>query len=102
MINKKNICIISAAVLLIIFSVVFYISHKTNIKYNDWSVLGHTFDEVEQKYGKFDVDYGRKKAYCISAKNSNGHLPYDPEYYWMESDESGIIVEVYVEGKPGG
>lgn len=102
MVSKKKICAVIVIILLIILCVLFFISHKTNIRYNDWLVLGHTFQDVEQKYGEFDLDYGRKKAYCLEDEDANGHLPYNPEYYWMVSDESGIIKEVYVEGKPGG
>ena len=96
--KKKTILIISSfiAVLLIIILLLFMISHKTCIKYNDWAVIGHSYQEIKDKYGDFDVEFEHKVAYCIDESK------YNPDYYWMVFDESKVVTKVYVAGKPGG
>lgn len=100
MTRKKIICVV--CVLLIIGGTLFALSHKTYYKYNDWWIIGRSYREVKERYGKFDVEYEYRKAYYIGHDNSIIMPSHLPMYYWMDIDESGNITRVYIYTKPGG
>ena len=80
----------------------FIMSHRTCFAYNDWMVVGKTVDQVEERYGDFDREYGHKKAYYIGYDQSIFLSNGLPLYYWMTCDDSGVITDVYVDTLPGG
>lgn len=99
-IKKKAICIVLA--LLLVSCVMFFLSHKTYYKYNDWWIIGRSYDEVVKRYGEFDCEYGLEKGYYIGKDNSIVMSSHQDYYYWMSFNENGIITEVYIAAKPGG
>lgn len=92
------ICVLVITIILILF----YLSHSTCIRYNDWWIIGKNISEVEEKYGKIDKNLGSKKGYYISEDNSWIMPNHQPNYYWMVCDENGIVYDVFVAGSPGG
>lgn len=100
-IKKKAICIV-LSLLLLSSCIVFFLSHKTYYKYNDWWIIGRSYDEVVKRYGEFDCEYGSEKGYYIKKDNSIIMPSHQDYYYWMIFDENGIITEVYIAAKPGG
>lgn len=63
-------------------------SHPTYYKYNDRWIIGNSITEIEKRYGKFDLHHNNEVAYYISYDN----------YYYIEYDENGIAVNVFVAG----
>lgn len=103
---KKTIILL----IIIVFTVcitVFILSHKTYYKYNDWAVLGNSIDKVREKYGKFD--FGKSEigkpgvvGYYIYTDNSPIMPDHLPRYYYMDYNENGTVVKIYVSAALGG
>lgn len=68
----------------------FIISHRTDLRYNDWLIVGHNIEFVEKIYGP--------------AERRSGCASYEIGYYdyWMELDPDGTVVNVYYGVGPGG
>ena len=88
--------------MLIVLICINLLTHKTSLKYNDWLVVGHSYQEVKERYGDFDIEYEHSVAYQIDDGNQIIMPSHLPEYYWMVFDKDGIITKVYVDTKPGG
>lgn len=103
-IRKKAFKIVIIIILLIVVVLVslYFISHSTYYKYNDWWIIGNSYKDVEEKYGEFDREYTYKKAYYIETDSSIIMPSHHPQYYWMVHDENGIITDVYISTLPGG
>lgn len=101
--KKKAIVITIVCILVLIVLVSLYLlSHKTSIKYNDWLVVGHSYQQVKARYGEFDIEYEHSVAYKLNDGNQIIMPSHLPEYYWMVFDDDGIIIKVYVDTIPGG
>ena len=100
---KKIRTYITALTVLSIFAggLLFIFSHGTCLGYNDWLVVGKTYEEVEERYGDFDREYGHKKGYYIGRDQSIFLSNNLPLYYWMVCDDSGVVTDVYVGTRPG-
>ena len=80
----------------------FFSTHWTYYKYNDKWIIGRHYKEVEKRYGKFDVEFGMR-GYLIDKGDPHAVMPKrGPKYYWIVSDENGIVTNVFVSGPPGG
>ena len=97
--NKKILKIVVVITTLIAFScvILFFASHKTCNKYNDWWIKGKTIEEVEARYGK---------AYQFSQGGYGYFIEVDwvnctDAYYIMITDDEGKIIKVY-RGSPRG
>lgn len=100
--SKKLIVTISIIIVVIIAMGVFYFSHSTYWKYNDWWIVGNDIDSVEKKYGEFDINLEYRKAYYIGKDNSIIMPSNLEKYYWIEIDDNGIVTKVYKGGPIGG
>ncbi len=102
--KKKCIIILISLLIIVTFCTLFFLSHKTNLKYNDWWIIGKSIEEIEDRYGEFDTNYPTVKlvGYCISTENSNSTLQVDPKFYMIEYDENYIAVKVFIAGPVGG
>ena len=100
--TKKKALLFFAAALILICAVLFFISHRTALRFNDWTVLGSSADEVKAKYGSFDREYGSTKGYYIGDDDSPVMPSHQPQYYWIKFDKNGTAKEVYVQTLPGG
>lgn len=100
---SKSKCIIFIAVVIICIAITFILaSHSTYYKYNDWWIIGKTYDQVEERYGEFEITFGTCRGYYIGDDDGSIMPTYQPLYYWMEIDENGIIIKVYVATRYGG
>ena len=92
--REKRIKIISRTVtvaiiiLFIVSAILFYASHHTSLRYNDWWIVGNNISTVEARYGKYDIDTGRIAAYYLYNFDTNDY------YYYMYYDSDGIITRV--------
>ena len=68
--TKKKTLLIFAAALILICAVLFFVSHRTALRFNDWAVLGSSADEIKAKYGSFYREYGSTKGYLIGDDDS--------------------------------
>ena len=100
--KRKKVIVIISVLALFTFSGLYFLSHKTSLKYNDWLVVGHSYQEVKERYGEFDIKYEHSVAYRINDGNQMIMSSRLPEYYWMVLDDEGIVTRVYVDTKPGG
>ena len=96
--KKRNLII----TIIVVCVILFFLSHSTYWKYNDWWIIGRHYTEVEDFYGEFDRDLGNKKGYFIKEDDSMIMPSYRGTYYWMIHNEEGIITEVFVKELPGG
>lgn len=94
--------LIGIVALLLLLGCIYRISHSTYYKYNNWLIIGSSYNEVEKIYGEFDMEYSNKKGYYIGYDNSAIMPSHQTQYYWMEYDENGIITNVYIGTRPGG
>lgn|SRR5574344_1593230 len=100
--HKKLMIILSVVSLLMIAIGLFYISHSTYWKYNDWWIVGKHIDSVEKRYGKFDINKDHLKGYYIGKDDSIVMPSHLEQYYWIEFDDDGIVTKVYLGGPIGG
>ena len=101
--------LVALGILFLVFggSVLFYASHSTYYRYNDWEILKSSVYEVQEKYGDFDLGeiregYSGTVAYYIYKDNGPIMPDHLDHYYYMEYDEDGIIYKVYNGCAPGG
>lgn len=78
----------------------FRFTHPTYYKYRDGWVMGNTVENVEKRYGAFDTgQYQSGKAGVVGYFIFRDDGPIMPDhlehYYYMEYDESGVVVRVY-------
>lgn len=99
---KKKVIIIAAAFLCAVGAVLFAVSHKTDLGYNDWFVIGSTEKEITDRYGSFDKEYGKTKGYYIGDDDSAVMPSHQPMYYWITFDDSGKAKSVEKQTAPGG
>lgn len=99
---KKRLIFIIVAVVLLLCYVLLSLSHPTYYKYNDWWIIGRSVEEVEKRYGFFDIEDGCRKGYFIGYDDGWVMPSFLPEYYWIEFDNEGLAVEVWIGGPPGG
>lgn len=85
--------IISIAACLVIggMHLLFCASHPTDIRYNDWFIIGHNILDVEKKYGHVAM---RRSGWACFDEDGHG--------YWMELDEHGTVVSVSYGNGPWG
>ena len=100
--NRKKVIHIVIFLLLLSSCVVFFVSHRTYLKYNDWCIIGRSYDEIVERYGEFDRDYIGMRGYYIGKDKSPVMNSHQDMYYWIEFDENDIATEVFVNTLPGG
>lgn len=99
---KKTLVIIIAVIAVLSAVISYFCFHPTFYKYNDAWIIGRSIDEVEERYGEFDLDWDYRKGYYIY-NDDRGFLPDGLDhYYYMEYDENGIVYEVYDSCQMGG
>ena len=99
----REILIITIIIVIIITSVCLFISSRsTYYKYNDWWIIGRSVEEVETRYGEFDIIFGNRVGYYLYTHNGPIMADYLPRYYYMKFDENNIIYEVFKGVHPGG
>ncbi len=90
--NKKILLIV--IILILLCAGLFYkfkSEHSVYWKYNDSKIIGHTYDEIIDAYGKFD--YIWKPYYC---SQNNMFSSYRAFYYiYKEEDMYGNSVKFY-------
>lgn len=69
----------------------FCASHPTDLRYNDWFIVGHNIMDVEKKYGHVAL---RRGGWACFDEDGHG--------YWMELDEHGTVVSVSYGNGPWG
>lgn len=100
--NKKKVICIVLFVLLLSSCVASFLSHSTYYKYNDWWIIGRSYDEIVKRYGEFDYDNGREKGYYIGKDDGPIMPSHQDIYYWVWFDENGIATKVCIANAPGG
>ena len=77
--------------------------HSTHYKYNNWWIVGRSTEEVETRYGEFDIRVGNRVGYYLYTGNRVPIMSDStPCYYYMEFDENNIVRQVYKCVQPGG
>lgn len=115
LINKKKLLIASITIVIFTAVALFFASHSSSIKYNDWWIVGNSIENVRDKYGEFDRgmygnynrngdfgDDGGTVGYYLYDDNSMVMPSHQPQYYWIEYDSNNIVQEVFVDTLPGG
>ena len=92
---------VSIMIVCLIILILFYITHPTYYKYSDNWIIGKTIEEVEKRYGKFDIITDNYVAYYIYTDNT-GFLPDHLKHYYYMKYKNNIIYEVYEACQPGG
>lgn len=90
------------ALLLLSVCAAYFVSHKTCPKYNDWWIIGSSYEEIVEKYGEFDYNNGSTKGYYLGKDKSPIMNSGQDMYYWIDFDENGIATKVEVNISPGG
>lgn len=102
---RKNLFItltvLAAITLLTIF--LLYETHVIyTIKYDAGWIIGSSISDVEERYGKFDLEKSGYAAYYIYTDDF-GFMPDGLEhYYCMRYDSDGMVYEAYDGCQPGG
>lgn len=71
--------------------VLFSISHQTDLRYNDWRIIGHNIEDVEKNYGPA---YRRAGGWACFDEDGHG--------YWMELSSDGTVKSVSYGNGPWG
>lgn len=100
-VTKKVVISFISSIVLLTVTIIFYCSHSTYYKYNDWLILGSNIEKVQKRYGEFDLK-NSKTGYYIYTDNGPIMPNYLEHYYYIEYDEDGIVYNVYVAPRPGG
>ena len=100
--NRKKVIHIVIVLLLLSSCVVFFLSHERCLKYNDWWIIGRSYDEIVERYGEFDYDYGVNTGYYLGKDKMPIMNSHQDMYYWIRFDENDIATKVFVSGAPGG
>ena len=103
-ISKKNTAIIIAVIASFIIFTIFYATRENYSE--DW-IIGKSRNEIEDRYGKFDLNFERIVAYELPEDHLDSVWTYymggDPvKYYYIRFDENGLAKEVYIGSYPGG
>jgi len=94
---SKRIIIFILIFILLIGIVIFRMSHNIYYKYNDWWVIGRTQEEIEERYGEFDIkDEESAKYFMYIYSDYILGVPETPYYYEILFDKSGIAYEVRI------
>lgn len=96
--------------IVLVLSILFYMSHSTYYKYNDWFIMNNDIRNVQKRYGDFDWDHeiidGERGMVGYYVYTNDGPLSIDPDhldrYYYIRYDENGKVYEVYVGVQIGG
>ena len=96
---------LGVSILFLLILILFFVSHSTYYKYNDWSILNSNINMVQQKYGNFDLgivtpNKAGKVAYYIYTDNGPIMPDHLKHYYYMEYDVWGVIYNVYEACQP--
>ena len=100
--SKKIVIGFAVSIILLALAVLFICSHRIHYQYNDWWILNHTIDEVENRYGNFDFEIGGISGYYLYTDNGPIMPDHLEHYYYMEYDAQGNIYRVYDAGTIGG
>ena len=106
--NRKAVIIaLCIHFVLLITATLYYSSHSTYYKYNDWIILQSNIHMVEEKYGEFDLGEIKDNekgivAYYIYTDNGPIMPDHLKHYYYIEYDEWGMVYNVYDSCQPGG
>ncbi len=107
--KSKKMYAISAltSFLVIVCFGIFLESHQTTFKYNDWEMLNSNINDIQNKYGEFDIgeiQEGKsgRVGYYIYTDDGPIMPDYLKHYYYIRYDENGIVYEVYDSCQPGG
>ena len=97
---------ITLAVLAAVTLLTLFVLYKTHLiylmKYDNGWIIGSSISDVEEKYGKFDLEKPGCAAYCIYTDDL-GFMPDGlKHYYCMRYDGDGIVYEAYDGCQPGG
>lgn len=76
-------------------------THSTHYKYNDSWIIGKTLEEIQERYGEFDLKLDTKKAYYVGAEDYGIDPSYIDFYYYITFKDD-IATDVYVDAQPGG
>lgn len=68
----------------------FCASHQTDLRYNDWLIVGHKIEDVEKHYGPAV----RRSGWACFDEDGHG--------YWMDLDKDGTVVSVSYGNGPWG
>lgn len=104
-INKNTIVVIAITIIAVLtFTLigVYWHNHPTHYLYEDRWVIGKNADQIEQRYGSYDINwetiYGSLiKGYCVKPSTTDwwGDATW-PEYYMIYFDENGKAYKVDV------
>ena len=103
--KQKKIVIISAIIVtLVIICAVFYAARE---KYSENWIIGKSRDEIEERYGEFDLNFNSIAAYKLPEDPLDSIWSYymggDPvNYYYIKFNEKGAAEETYTGPYPGG
>jgi hypothetical protein len=86
--------------------VLIYFDHvdMDDVKYDNSFVIGSTYDEIVEKYGEFDAQWGNFKTdrteccYMVRERRLNGQ----PFYYYVVFDENKVAYKTFLAGPKGG
>lgn len=104
---KTSVISLTISIILLTLIIVFYLSHSTYYKYNDWYILGNNISKVQEKYGTFDFgkyQKGKKGRVGYYIYTDNGPIMPDhlDHYYYIDYDEDGVIYNVQDAPQKGG
>lgn len=110
--NKKTIVVTMITVIMMVTITLigtYWHNHPTHYLYEDGWIIGKNADQIEQRYGSYDINwetiYGLQiKGYCVQTSTTDrwGDATW-PEYYMIYFDENGKAykVEIVVGGWGG-
>ena len=104
--NKQKKTVIILAII-IISIIIFAVFNVTSTKLSENWIIGRSSNEIEERYGEFDLNFENKSAYEIPEdffdrvwRYFMGGTPIN--YYYIEFDENGMAEKVYIAPYPGG
>ena len=96
-----TLAVLAAITLLTIF--LLYETHLIyTIRYDAGWIIGRCISDVEERYGKFDLERSGSSAYYIYTDNYGLWSDGLDHYYYMRYDSDGIVYEVYDGCQSGG
>lgn len=105
-VKKKKHCSIKIEIFLLVTNIflfmlvqLFFLSHATYYKFNDWFVLHSNIKVIVDKYGKFDAGFLQDGesgmiGYYIYTDNGPIMPDYQKHYYFIYFDENGDVYKV--------
>lgn len=93
-------CIASLVIsaLLFVGSTAYFVSHPTYYKYNDDWIEKHTLEEIQDRYGKFDLVQPGMRGYYIYTDASTSQWYYYCIYFSTEGQVLRIENECQTDG----